>query len=191
MNSGTTLAVSPIYNKAGVPIVMPVPTNPDITKQGFNNLFRIPITDSDQGPACADFAFNKLGKKRIAIIQDKTAYGQGIAEEFQKKAASLGANILAFEGITEGDKDFRAVLTGLKPKKPEVIFFGGIYNEGGLIVKQAREMGIDAVFIAADGCFGSKFIEIAGQSAEGCIFSFIAPDKASNQKTKEFLINLR
>jgi len=186
MNSGTTLAASPVYSQAGIPMVMPVPTNPAITKQGFGNLFRVPATDSDQGPAGAEFAVTKLGKKRIAVIQDKTAYGQGIAEEFRKKATELGANILSYDGITEGDKDFRGVLTRIKGKKPEVLFFGGIYNEGGLIIKQARELGIDAVFLAADGCFGSKFIEIAGKSSEGSIMSFIAPDKASNQTTREF-----
>jgi branched-chain amino acid transport system substrate-binding protein len=188
MNSGTMLASSNVYGGSGLPVVMPVPTNPTITKQNFENLFRVPATDSDQGPACADFAINHLGKKRIAVLHDKTAYGQGIAEEFKKKAESLGVKLLLYEGITEGDKDFRAVLTRLMGRDmlPEVLFFGGIYNEGGLIAKQASELRLKMIFLAADGCFGSKFIEIGGKAAEGAIMSFIAPDKESNETTKAF-----
>jgi branched-chain amino acid transport system substrate-binding protein len=187
MNSGTTLPVTPIYGRHSLPIVMPVPTNPTITRQGLTNLFRIPATDSDQGPACAEFAVQKLGKKRIAVIHDKTAYGQGIAEEFKKRAESLGVQLLLYEGITEGDKDFSPVLSKLKPLNPEVLFFGGIYNEGGLIAKQAKELGIQVIFMAADGCFGGKFVELAGNAGEGSIMSFIAPPWDTTPSAQQFV----
>lgn len=187
MNSGTTLPATPIYHRQGLPVVMPVPTNPKITQQGFNNLFRVPPTDSDQGPAGAQFAIKTLGKKQIAVLHDKTAYGQGIAEEFQKEAKKLKANILIYEGITQGDKDFTAILTRIKALKPEVIFFGGLETEGGLIVKQAKDLGITAVFISGDGCYGSKFLEISGKASEGTIVSFIAPPWKTTKSAEAFV----
>ncbi len=191
MNSGTTKPATPIYSQAGVPVVMPVPTNPEITKQGFNNLFRIPPTDLDQGTDVAKYALQQLGKKRFAIIHDSTAYGQPLAEVVRKTVQDSSAQIVAFEGITEGDKDFRAVLTKIKAANPDVLFFGGIYNEGGLIAKQSRELGLDVPFLAADGTYSDKFVQIAGPAAEGAVMSFIAPDEKTNDMTRSFADKFR
>jgi branched-chain amino acid transport system substrate-binding protein len=187
MNSGTTKPAAEVYNQAGLPVVMPVPTNPEITQRGFNNLFRIPPTDLAQGVAGAKFALAKLGKKRFAIIHDKTDYGKPLAEVVRKTVDAQGGQVVAFEGITEGDKDFRAVLTKVKQAKPDVLYFGGIYNEGGLIAKQANELGLKVQFLSADGCYSSKFIALAGKGAsEGAIMSFIAPPAGANPAMKQF-----
>lgn len=186
MNSGTTKPASPIYHEAGLPVVMPVPTNPEITKQGFSNLFRIPPTDLDQGTEVAQFALNRLGKRRFAIIHDSTAYGQPLAEIVRKTVQDAKGEVVAFDGITEGDKDFRALLTKIRGLNPDAIFFGGIYNEGGLLVKQARELGLNASFISADGAYSEKFIQLAGPAAEGVVVSFIAPDEKSSDVTRSF-----
>ena len=191
MNSGTTKPATPIYSQAGIPVVMPVPTNPEITKQGFNNLFRIPPTDLDQGTDVAKYALNQLGKKRFAIIHDSTAYGQPLAEVVRKTVQGAGAQVVTFEGISEGDKDFRAVLTKIKSANPDVLFFGGIYNEGGLIAKQAREIGLNVPFLAADGTYSDKFVQIAGTAAEGAVMSFIAPDEQTNDITRSFADKFR
>lgn len=192
MNSGTAKAASPVYSRSGIPMVMPVPTNPDITKQGFSNLFRVPPTDLDQGTDVARFAIEKLGKKRFAIVHDSTAYGQPLAEVVRKTVKAAGGEVVAFDGINEGDKDFRALLTRIRAAKPEVLFFGGIYNEAGLLAKQASELGISANFLAADGSFGQKFIEIAGtKAAEGAVMTFIAPDEKTNDAMRAFAEKFR
>lgn len=186
MNSGTTKPAAPVYNTAGIPVVMPVPTNPEITRQGFQNLFRLPPTDLDQGTDVARFALEKLGKKRFAIVHDSTAYGQPLAEVFRKEVEGKG-EVVAFDGVTEGDKDFRALLTRIRGLKPDALFFAGIYNEAGLLASQARELGLTATFLAADGSFGDKFVEIAGSSAaEGAVMSFIAPDARSSEAARKF-----
>jgi len=186
MNSGTMKPASPVYNKAGIPVVMPVPTNPEITKQGFRELFRVPPTDLDQGTDIARYALDRLGKKKFAIVHDSTAYGQPLAEVVRKTVEGAGGQVVSFDGITEGEKDFRAVLTKIKAANPEVLFFGGIYNEGGLLAKQAKEVGLQVPFLAADGTFSDKFIELAGPAAEGAVMSFIAPDEATNNATRAF-----
>lgn len=192
MNSGTTKPATPIYSEAGLPVVMPVPTNPEITKQGFSNLFRVPPTDLDQGADVARYALERLGKKRFAIIHDSTAYGQPLAEVVRTTIQKFGGQVVSFDGITEGDKDFRALLTKIRGLNPDTLFFGGIYNEGGLIAKQAKELGLKVQFLAADGCFGDKFIEIAGTSAaEGAIMSFIAPDEMTSDATRTFAEKFR
>jgi len=192
MNSGTTKAASPVYAQAGLPVLMPVPTNPAITQQGFKDLFRVPPTDLDQGTDIARYAIEKLGKKRFAIVHDSTAYGQPLAEVFRKTAIGAGAQVVTFDGINEGDKDFRALLTRIRTAQPDALFFGGIYNEAGLIAKQAREVGLRVQFLAADGSFGPKFIEIAGPAAaDDAVMSFIAPDESVSDATRKFAETFR
>jgi branched-chain amino acid transport system substrate-binding protein len=192
MNSGTTLAASPIYAGCGLPVVMPVPTDPAITKQGFNDLFRVPPTDIDQGTDVAKYAVQKLGKKRFAIINDSTAYGEPLAEVVRKTVLSEGAQVVSFDGVNADDTDFRALLTRIRADNPDVLFFGGIYNEAGLVARQAREVGLNATFLAADGSFGQTFINIAGtKAAEGAVMSFIAPAETTSPTTRAFAERFR
>lgn len=186
MNSGTTLPASSVYSQAGIPLVMPVPTNPQITQQGFNNLFRVPITDDKQGPADLEFILNVLKKDKIAVIHDKETYGEGIATEVKKALEAHGKQALIFEGVSSSDQDFRPIISKVRSLSPEVVFFGGGYAEAALIIKQSRELGLDVPFVMGDGCFDSQLITIAGQASEGCFISNIAPITAPTEKAKDF-----
>jgi len=174
VNSGTTIPASAVYYKAGLVMITPDATNPKITEQGFDNVFRVCITDAQQGPAAAHFVVEKLNKRSVAVIHDKTAYGQGLAEEFRKTASLLGCRILSFEGITEGDREFSGILLKVKNLNPGVLYFGGMYPEASLLVKQARSLGIKAAFVTGDGSFEAKFVEIGGKATEGTFLTFLA-----------------
>jgi len=189
MNSGTTLPASSVYHDGGMAMVMPVPTNPDITKQGFNNLFRVPITDDKQGPACVAFMLDKLGKSGIAVVHNKQAYGEGIATEARKALENAGHTPLAYMGISADDQDYRAVITQLKRLGPDAVFFGGGYSEAAILIKQSREQGLDVPFVMGDGCFDSQLMEIAGAAADGCYISNIAPTTAPGERAEAFFAN--
>lgn len=186
MNSGTTLPASAVYHEGGMAMVMPVPTNPDITKQGFNNLFRVPITDDKQGPACIKFMTDKLGKKKIAVVHNKQAYGEGIATEARKSLEARGLRTVAFTGLSADDQDYRPVITQLKRLKPDAVFFGGGHSEAAILIKQSREQGFDVPFVMGDGCFDSQLMKIAGPAANGCYISNIAPTTAPDERAQAF-----
>jgi branched-chain amino acid transport system substrate-binding protein len=196
-NSSASIPASSVYHSAGIPMITPGSTNPRLTDQGFKTVFRVCGRDDQQGKVAAQFAVQSFHAKRIAILHDKTTYGQGLSEEFQKAVLSfkttVGAEnllplpeIVSFDGITQGDKDFRSIMTTVKGKNPDLFFFGGIFPEGGLLVKQAKEMGMTAPMISGDGVFDPKFIEIAGPVSEGTLLTF-APDPENIPSAKNFL----
>lgn len=187
LNSGATLPASRVYYQGNIVMLTPASTNPKITKQGFKNVFRACITDEVQGPLCASFAIDKLKKEKFTVLHDKTAYGQGIAEQFTKTVIDKGKTLLLFEGITEGDKDFTAILIKIKSLNPDLLFFGGMFPEGGLIVKQAKQLGLGTTFMAGDGCFAPEFMKIGGSASEGTIISFLSPPWEKGESTKEFV----
>ena len=170
-NSSCTKPSSAVYSEAGLVQITPASTNPELSKQGFATFFRVAATDDVQGPQGAYFAVNKLGIKKIYIIDDKTTYGKGIADEFEKEARKLGAEVLGHEGITQGDKDFTPLLTKIKPLAPELIYFGGIYPEGALLVRQARSLDIQASFMGGDGIATLTFKELATQQIAECTYA--------------------
>ncbi len=188
-NSSCSIPASDIYNRADIPMITPASTNPQLTERGYKNVFRICGRDDQQGMVGAEFIKKKLGFKKIAIIHDRTTYGQGLADEV-KKGLEGYAQIVYYGGITKGEQDFKAVLTTIKEKSPELIYFGGIYPEAGLIVKQARELGIKAVFMSGDGTIDPKFIEIAGPHAEGTYLTF-GQDPEKLPTAREFLKKYR
>jgi len=191
LNSGATLPASIVYHQANMVMLTPSSTNPKVTKQGFKNVFRACITDEVQGPLCASFAIETLKKEKIAVLHDKTAYGQGIAEQFTKTVIEKGKNLLLFEGITEGERDFMAILTKIKNLNPDLLFFGGIFPEGGIIIKQARQLGLKATFMTGDGCFAPEFMRIAGQASEGTVVSFLAPPWEEKKSASEFVATFK
>ena len=186
MNSGTMLASSSVYHDGGVPVVMPVPTNPEITKQGFENLFRVPITDDKQGPACATFLLDRLGKTRVAIVHNKDAYGEGIAAEVRKAIEARELKAVTFVGVSADDQDYRAVITQLKKLDPDGIFFGGGSSEAALFIRQSREQGLGVPFVMGDGCFDSRLMQLAGAAADGSYVSNIAPTTAPGPQAQAF-----
>jgi len=150
-NSGASIPASKIYSDAGVPQISPSSTNPKYTQQGFKTTFRVVANDDQQGPTLAKFALDKLKAKSIAVIDDSTAYGQGLADAFEAAAKAGGAKIVAREHTTDKDTDFKAILTKIKGKKPDLIMFGGIDPQAGPMVKQMSELGIKAKFMGGDG----------------------------------------
>ena len=186
-NSSCSIPASDVYNRAFIPMITPASTNPQLTERGYKGVFRVCGRDDQQGKIAADFTISKLKIRRVAVIHDKTTYGQGLAEEYKKHLGG-NAEVVYHGGITQGDKDFKTVLTSIKETKPELIYFGGIYPEAGLLIKQARELGLATVpFMSGDGSIDPKFIEIAGdKAAEGTYLTF-SPDPKNILTAKEFL----
>ncbi len=167
LNSGTTIPASRVYHDAGIPQISPSATNPKYTQQGFKSAFRTMANDVQQGKLLGQFATRNLAAKRIAIIDDRTAYGQGLADEFEKSVMANGGIIVAREFTTDKSTDFRAILTAIKGKQPDVLFFGGMDPQGGPLMRQVRSLGITAQFLGGDGVYTPEFIKLAGDAAEG------------------------
>jgi branched-chain amino acid transport system substrate-binding protein len=187
-NSSCSIPASDVYSRAGIPMISPGSTNPQLTEKGYRGVFRVCGRDDQQGKVGAAFVMNQLNLKRVAVIHDKTTYGQGLADEF-KKFITGKVDVVYYGGIIQGDKDFKTVLTSIREKKPELIYFGGIYPEAGLLVKQARELGLNVPFMSGDGTIDPKFIEIAGPSAaEGTYLTF-SPDTKKMPTASSFVGN--
>ncbi len=183
LNSGTSIPASTIYNQAGVPVISGSATNPKLTEQGFKVQFRVVGRDDQQGPAIASFLAATAKPKTVAVIDDATAYGAGIADEVEKTLKAAGITVLAREKGTDKTTDWKAVLTKLKGRNPDAIFYGGMDATGGPLVKQGRELGIKAVFSFGDGACTDKMAELAGPAAEGllCSQAGIPPQGASKK----------
>jgi branched-chain amino acid transport system substrate-binding protein len=171
LNSGVSIPASEIYNKAGIPMISGSATNPQLTERGLKTVFRTVGRDDQQGPAIAAFIANELKAKKVALIDDKTAYGEGLANEVEKTLKGAKVNILTRERTTDKETDFKAILTKVKAKNPDVVFYGGMDATGGPLIKQARELGIKAVFAFGDGACTDEMGKLAGAAAEGMVCS--------------------
>ncbi|QRX83607.1 branched-chain amino acid ABC transporter substrate-binding protein [Glaciimonas sp. PAMC28666] len=163
MNSGTTIPASKIYFDAGIPQISPSATNPKYTQQGFNTAFRVVANDGQLGGTLGRYAVEKLHAKNIAVIDDRTAYGQGVAEEFSKGAKKDGAVIVSTQFTNDKATDFNAILTSIKAKKPDLIFFGGMDAVGGPMLRQMKQLGIQAKFMGGDGLCTTELAKLAGE----------------------------
>ncbi|MCF8177485.1 MAG: branched-chain amino acid ABC transporter substrate-binding protein, partial [Sulfuritalea sp.] len=170
LNSGTTIPASAIYNQAGIPVVSGSATNPTFTEQGFKVAFRVVARDDQQGPAIANYLLQNK-PKTVAVIDDATAYGEGLANEVEKTLKAAGINVLPREKGTDKTVDWKAVLTKVKGKKPDAVFYGGMDATGGPLIKQARELNMKAQFGFGDGACTDKMGELAGAAAEGLVCS--------------------
>lgn len=167
LNSGTSIPASSIYSKNGIPQISPSATAVKFTAQGYKTAFRVMTNDAQQGKALGEFATKVLAAKSIAVIDDRTAYGQGLADEFVKAAEANGAKIITREYTTDKAVDFTAVLTSIKGKQPDLLFFGGMDPQGVPMVKQLRALGMTTQFMMGDGGYTPKLIELAGGAVEG------------------------
>jgi branched-chain amino acid transport system substrate-binding protein len=188
-NSSATIPASEVYHRAGIPMITPASTNPQVTDRGYADIFRICGRDDQQGKVAAEFVVDDLKAKRVAILHDKTTYGQGLADEF-KKALGDRVEVVYYGGIVQGDKDFRGVLTSVASKKPDLLYFGGIYPEGGLLAKQSKETGLKAPMMSGDGVIDPVFIQIAGDAAEGTYLTF-SPDTTKLPRAQKVLTQYR
>lgn len=186
-NSGASIPASKIYSDAGIVQISPGSTNPKYTQQGFKTTYRVVANDDQQGPVGAEYAVGKLSAKNIAVIDDSTAYGQGLANAFAAKAAALGAKIVAHEHTTDKDTDFTAILTAVKAKNPDLVFFGGIDTQAGPMAKQMAGLGIKARLLGGDGMQTPNFIKLAGDAAEGAMASIPGLPKEKMPGGKAFL----
>jgi branched-chain amino acid transport system substrate-binding protein len=164
LNSGTTIPASKIYSDAGIPQISPSSTNPKYTRQGYKTAFRVVADDVHLGGTLGRYAVNELKGKTIAVIDDRTAYGQGVAEEFEKAVKAAGGNLVGHEFTTDKATDFMPILTTLKGKKPDIIFFGGMDAVGGPMMKQMKSLGIKAKFMGGDGICTNEMIKLAGDA---------------------------
>ncbi|WP_293779556.1 branched-chain amino acid ABC transporter substrate-binding protein [uncultured Oxalicibacterium sp.] len=156
LNSGTTIPASRIYANAGIPQLSPSATNPKYTEQKFKTTFRMVANDAKLGGTLGSYAVKRMGGKTFAIIDDRTAYGQGVADQFAKSVKAAGGNIVATQYTNNKATDFNAILTAIKAKKPDIIFFGGMDAVGGPMLRQMRQLGITAKFMGGDGiCTGA------------------------------------
>jgi branched-chain amino acid transport system substrate-binding protein len=186
-NSGASIPASKIYSDAGIPQISPSSTNPKYTQQGFKTTFRVVANDDQQGPTLARYAVQTLKAKKIAVIDDSTAYGQGLADTFEKTAKSLGADVVAREHTTDKDTDFKAILTKIKGLQPDLVMFGGIDPQAGPMVKQMAELGLKTKFMGGDGMQTPNFIKLAGPAAEGVMASIPGLPKDKMPGGTEFL----
>lgn len=187
LNSGCSIPASQVYAKENLAMISPASTNPKLTLQGLKNVFRVCTTDDIQGNIAADFVFNTLRKRSAAIMHDKTAYGQGIAESFKSSFESRGGHVTGFDGIDLGEKDFKALLTAIKSKNPSLIYFGGMYTEGGLISKQSKELGLNVPEFSDDGIFTNEYIKVGGKATEGDFASMVGIPAEQLPKAKAFM----
>ena len=174
--SSSSIPASAVYNEAGVLQMTPASTNPALTddaaKKGWNNVFRACGRDDVQGGTAGKYLADRFKGKRVAIVHDKTAYGKGIADETKKAMNAAGLNETMYEAITQGDKDFSALISKMKQANIDVIYYGGYQTEAGLIVRQARDQGLQAQLIGADALVTEEFWKITGPAGEGTLMTF-------------------
>ncbi len=179
LNSGTTIPASKIYSDAGIPQVSPSATNPTYTHQGFKTTFRVMANDEQQGRVLGAYAGNQLKAKTVAIIDDKTAYGEGLATEFKKSAVASGVKVVAEEHTDDKAVDFKAILTKIKGKKPDLIFYGGMDPQAAPMAMQMKQLGVKSKLLMGDGGCTTEFVKNAGEAADGhyCSLPGIPYDK--------------
>ena len=184
-NSGVALPSSEVYKDARLAMISPANTATEITDRGYPNVNRVCGRDDVQGPVGARFAAQELKAKSVYIIHDKTLYGQGVAENFRNEAKKLGMEILGFEG-TEERVNFSPMINPLKAKRPALVYFGGIYHQGGLLLKQMREKGVKAKFMGPDGFDSAEMPKIAGNSVVGSYYTSVAGPPDAYPETAAF-----
>ena len=187
LNSGTTIPASKIYSDAGIPQISPSATAVAYTAQGFKTAYRVMANDAQQGKVLGEYAVKKLGMKKVAIIDDRTAYGQGLADEFEKAVKASGGEVVGREFTTNQETDFNAILTSVKGKKPELVFYGGMDAQAAPLKKQARKLGISAKVMGGDGTQTPELVKLAGDDSEGMISSSPGQPKDQLPGGKAFL----
>ena len=168
LNSGVSIPASAVYNRANIVMVSPASTNPALTQAGLKNVFRVCTTDAVQGPAAADDAITDLVKKAVFVVDDSTPYGTGLADQFAKEFQAKGGKLLGREKTGDKDTDFKALVTKIAATKPDLVYYGGIYNAGALLGKQLKDGGVKVPLMGGDGLYDPQYIVLAGAAnAEG------------------------
>lgn len=178
-NSGVTIPASDVYAENGVLVITPSATNPKLTERGLWNTFRTCGRDDQQGAVAGAYIAANFKDAKVAVIHDKTPYGQGLADETKKATNAAGVTETVYEGVNVGDKDFSALITKMKNAGVSFVYFGGLHTEFGLLKRQAADAGLTATFMSGDGIVSNELASIAGPAVEGTLMTF-APDPRKN-----------
>ena len=183
-NSGVSIPSSEVYQEAGIIQITPASTNPRFTDRGLWNTFRTCGRDDQQGAVAGSYLATNFKGKKVAIVHDKTPYGKGLADETQKAMESKGLKAAMYEGINPGEKDYSALVSKLKQTGADVVYFGGLHTEAGLIIRQMRDQGLQSPLMSGDGIVSAEFTSIAGPGADGTLMTF-SPDPRKNPNAKD------
>lgn len=172
--SGSTQPASKLYEEEGILMITPAATNPAITQQGYQVVFRTIGTDDQQGPTAGKYIAEKVKPKKLGIIHDKQQYGEGIAKEVKKTVEAAGIKPVLFEGVNKGQTDFSALITKMKKEGVDFVYYGGYHPELGLLLRQSREQGFDAKYMGPEGVGNKDISAIAGPASEGLLVTLPA-----------------
>ena len=189
-NSSVTIPTSEIYQENGAIQITPASTNPRVTERNMWNIFRTCGRDDQQGAVAGDYIAQRFRGRKVAILHDRTTYGQGLADETKKTMNSKGVQEVLYEGINKGDKDFSAVISKVKASGADLVYWGGLHTEGGLIVRQMRDQGVNAPLMGGDGITSDEFATIGGPGVEGTLMTY-GPDPRKRAEAKSVVDKFR
>ena len=189
-NSGVTIPSSEVYQENGILQITPASTNPTVTERKMWNIFRVCGRDDQQGQVAGEYIAKHYKGKKIAVVHDKTTYGKGLADEMKKTINKAGIKEVLYEGINTGEKDFSALVSKIKQSGADLIYWGGLYTEGGLIVRQMRDQGVKAPLMGGDGITSDEFASIGGPGVEGTLMTY-GPDPRNKPDAKKVVEEFR
>jgi len=189
-NSGVTMPASEVYQENGILQITPSATNPQITERKMWNIFRTCGRDDQQGAVAGNYILKQFKGKKVAIVHDKTTYGKGLADETKKSLNKGGMKEVLYEGINLGEKDFSALVSKIKQSGADLVYWGGLHTEGGLIVRQMRDQGVKAPLMGGDGITSDEFASIGGPGVEGTLMTY-GPDPRNNPAAKDAVAKFR
>jgi branched-chain amino acid transport system substrate-binding protein len=189
-NSGVTMPASEVYQENGILEITPASTNPKVTERGMWNIFRVCGRDDQQGKVAGDYILKHFQGKKIAVVQDKTTYGKGLADEVKKTINAGGMKEVLYEGINTGEKDYSALVSKIKQSGADLVYFGGLYTEGGLIVRQMRDQNVKAPLMGGDGITSDEFASVGGPGVEGTLMTY-GPDPRNNPDASSVVAEFR
>jgi branched-chain amino acid transport system substrate-binding protein len=189
-NSGVTIPSSEVYQENGILEITPASTNPTVTERKMWNIFRVCGRDDQQGKVAGTYILKHFKGKKIAVVHDKTTYGKGLADEMKKAINAGGMKEVLYEGINTGEKDYSALVSKIKQSGADLVYFGGLYTEGGLIVRQMRDQGVKAPLMGGDGITSDEFASVGGPGVEGTLMTY-GPDPRHKPEAKKVVEEFR
>jgi len=189
-NSGVTIPSSEVYQENSILQITPASTNPTVTERKMWNIFRVCGRDDQQGKVAGDYILKHFKGKKVAVVHDKTTYGKGLADETKKTINAGGMKEVLYEGINTGEKDYSALVSKIKQSGADLVYFGGLYTEGGLIVRQMRDQGVKAPLMGGDGITSDEFAAVGGPGVEGTLMTY-GPDPRNKPEAKSIVEEFR
>ena len=189
-NSGVTIPASEVYQENGILEITPSSTNPTVTERKMWNIFRVCGRDDQQGKVAGQYILKHFKGKRVAFVNDKTTYGKGLVDETLKAIKAGGMKDVLYEGINTGEKDYSALVSKIKQARADLVYFGGLYTEGGLIVRQMRDQGVKAPLMGGDGITSDEFASVGGPGVEGTLMTY-GPDPRNRPQAKAVVAEFR